>query len=130
MLVFTEDGLFYVVVKDWDGDFLWARSQDRRSIEELVEFLKAEHPERSYALMHQPDWDYEFRAKVTRSEWSDYLDFKTDLIQAGKFKPTVGAARGHTHPISRAVTELFYFMSENRPNGSKPAWLGGKAKSS
>ena len=123
MLLFTEDGLFYVVVKDWDEDFLWARSQDRRSIEELVEFLKSEHPDKTYTLMRRSDWDYEFRVAVSRDEWSDYLDFKTDLIQAGKFKPTVAQARGHNHPISKAVTELFYFMSHNRPSGTLPNWL-------
>lgn len=123
MLVFTEDGCFYSTVKDFDGDFLWVRSQDKRSIEQFIKFLKAIHPDRTYTLMRRPEWDYEFRVRAERDEWGAYLEATAQAIEANKIKPTIAAAVGHDHAYAKAVSELFYRLSETRPSGTVPAWL-------
>ena len=125
MLLVTDKGHYFTVVEDFKNpERLWARSQDRESIEDASEFIKgyrgAEVP-----VTDEPTWDYQFRIAVSREEWAAYLEMTTDQLSAHKIKPAVARARGHEHPISKMVESVVYYMSEHRPDGSKPAWLGG-----
>jgi len=122
-VVFTEDGCYYTAVKDWDEDYLWVRSQDRRSIDRLVRLMEALHPDEQYEVIDRPGWDYQFRVALWREEWAEFLSVGAAGIQAGKIKPAVMDAVGHGHPVYRCVEQVFYFMSRNRTDGSKPNWL-------
>lgn len=125
MLLVTDKGLYYTVVEDFKNPArLWARSQDKDSIEDLREWLKG-YRNQDVEVSDEPTWDYQYRIAVTRREWADYLGQLTEDLSAHKLKPAVARARGHEHPVSRMVESVFYYMSEHRPDGSKPAWLGG-----
>jgi hypothetical protein len=133
MLLVTDKGLYYTVVEDFDDpDVIWARSQDKRSIQAVISHLQNRfpipHAGVTYELVDEPSWDYQFRVRLTRPLWSAYLEHVTDETHAHKLKPAVAEARGKLHPVSRMVEEVFYYMSKNRPDGSKPAWLGGNAR--
>jgi len=129
MLLVTDRGHYFTVVEDMDDpEMVFVRSQDRESIEDVIGTLQ-DHipiPDRrvSYELVDEPDWDYQFRVRLTRGLWAWYLDdFVEHRLRAHKLKPAVAEARGHRHPVSRMVEEVFYYMSHNRPGGTKPAWL-------
>ena len=133
MLLFTENGHYFTVVEDFtDPEFLWVRSQDKASIRDVIGHLKNRFPIPAngvtFELINEPTWDYQFRVKLTRPLWAEYLGHVTDTLCANKLKPAVAAARGYDHPIAKAVEQVFYYMSENRPDGSKPAWLEGTFK--
>ena len=133
MLIFTGQGHFLSVVEDAnDPEMLLVRSQDRESVQGVITPLKRRFPipdtRVTYELVDEPDWDYQFRVRLTRSLFREYLAGTVDGIDYHKVKPTVAKARGHEHPISRMVEEIFYRMSENRSDGSLPAWLGGRGR--
>jgi hypothetical protein len=122
MLLITDKGHAFNVVVDFDDpSVLWARSQDRQSIMHASTFLAAD-------VLEEPTWDYEFRIAIGRQEWADYLKHVTFETDAVKMKPAVAQARGHEHPISRVVEDVFYALSHNRPDGSRPAWLTGGSR--
>lgn len=128
MLMVTEKGHYYTAVEDfYDPEIVWVRSQDRESIEEVIRGLGALVPvpdERvTYELVDRPDWDYEFRVKLTKELWALWLGELARSIDCHTIKSTVAQARGHGHPISKMVESVFYFMSNNRPDGSIPGWL-------
>lgn len=128
MLLVTDKGLYYTVVEDFDDPtVLWARSQDRKSVEEAAVWLE-DRFSHGFPVINEPTWDYQFRVKVSREEWGAWLAHQSYQVSAHKLKPAVAQARGALHPISRMVEEVFYFMSENRPDGSKPGWLRGVSR--
>lgn len=123
MLLITERGHAFTAVEDIDDpSMLFVRSQDRESIEDLatsLEGLTGHRPE----VIERPDWDYQFRCHLERRELDAYLSDAVNRISAHKLKPAVAESRGHDHPISHAVFDLFMYLSRNRPDGSVPAWL-------
>lgn len=130
MLLVTDKGHYFTVVEDFkDPDVLWVRSQDKQSIKHVIAVLGARVPipdaKADYTLVDEPSWDYQYRVRLTRPLWAMYLDTAVRELEAHKLKPAVARARGHEHPVSRMVESVFYYMSEHRPDGSKPAWLGG-----
>lgn len=128
MLLVTDSGFYFTVVEDFDDpSVLWARSQDLASIQDAADFLASAYEE-AFPIRDEPTWDYQFRIQVGRQEWSAYLEHCAHEISANKLKPAVAKARGADHPIARMVEEVFYFMSYNRPDGSNPGWVSGKAK--
>lgn len=131
MLIFTGRGHFLSVVEDMnDPEMVFVRSQDRESVQRVITVLEGQIPvpdkRVTYELIDEPDWDYQFRVHLTKSLFQVYLIDTVYDIDYHKVKPTVAEARGYEHPISRMVEEIFYRMSENRPDGSLPAWLGGR----
>jgi hypothetical protein len=129
MLLVTDTGHYFTVVEDFDDPtVLWARSQDRRSIEhaqEVIGHLGARVPQ----VVNQPTWDYQFRLRLSRAEWALYLEYVAlEETTAHKLKPAVAEARGKLHPVARMVEEVFYYMSYNRPDRSKPGWISGKPR--
>lgn len=130
MLLTTGKGHYLTAVEDFDQeDLVWVRSQDRASVQRVIDVMRQRVPipdERvTYELIAEPTWDYEFRVKLTKGLFGIYLAEEAQAIDYYKLKPAVAEARGKTHPISRMVEEVFYYMSYNRPDGSKPAWLTG-----
>jgi len=124
MLLFTDAGHVFSVVVDFDDPtVLWARSQDRESIEHAAVALG-----RPGDVIEEPTWDYQFRIQVSREDWAEYLRLVTMETSAVKLKPAVEAARGFEHPVYVAVEEVFYRLSHNRPDGSKPGWLTGEPR--
>ena len=133
MLLVTEQGFYFTVVEDFDDpEFLWVRSQDKASIRDVIGYLQNRFPIPAngvtFELVDQPTWDYQFRVKLTRPLWAAYLEHATDELHANKLKPAVAEARGWDHPISRMVEEVFYYMSNNRPDGSVPGWISGELR--
>lgn len=133
MLLVTDKGHYFTVVEDIDDpEMLWVRSQDKESIEHASNVLSGLIPipdsRADYEVIDEPEWDYQYRIRVTRPLWGMYLQYATDRTRAHKLKPAVAAARGTGHPVSKMVYEVFMFMSENRPDGSLPAWLGGERR--
>lgn len=125
MLLVTGKGHYFTVVEHKDDpELLLVRSQERESVEHVIETL----PATGLVLIDEPDWDYRFRVILTRPEFQKYLELTVDEIDYPKVKPAVATARGASHPISKMVNEVFYYMSENRPDGSLPAWLGGGSR--
>ncbi len=125
MLLISDKGHYFNVVEDFDDpSVLWARSQDRQSINHAAAYIAAVR-DQDVPVIDQPTWDYQFRISVSREEWSDYLAYTTEELSATKTKPAVAAARGHNHPVYKAVEDVFYRMSYDRPDGSKPAWVTG-----
>ena len=125
MLLVTDRGHYFTVVEDMDDPaMLWARSQDLESIQHAADSL-AEVYQEAFPIRDEPTWDYQYRIHVERAQWEAYLGLVTEELSATKLKPAVAAARGKGHPVSRMVEEVFYYMSHNRPDGSRPAWLSG-----
>lgn len=130
MLLVTGKGHYFTVVEHKDDpELLLVRSQDRESIEHVISVLRGKGmPGSELELIDEPDWDYQFRVIIPRPIFMLYLDQVVGEIDYPKVKPAVAKARGANHPISKMVNEVFYYMSENRPDGSLPAWLGGRAR--
>ncbi len=130
MLLVTDKGHYFTMVEDFDDpEFLWVRSQDKASIKHVIAYLNNRipipHKGVTYELIDEPTWDYQFRVRLTRPLWAMYLEHATNETHAHKLKPAVAEARGKQHPVSRMVEEVFYYMSYNRPDRSRPGWLTG-----
>lgn len=125
MLVFTGSGSYWTAVEDRDSDDLWLRSQDEASVDAAVAALEKMYPGRTYKVIIQPTWDYLARIKISKEEFGALLTEEASRIDYHKIKPTVAQAVGVDHPVSRMVAEIFYRMSENRPDGSLPGWMTG-----
>lgn len=129
MLLVTDKGHYFTVVEDFaDPTVLWVRSQDKASIQHVREVLAHVGPGPVPELVDEPTWDYRFRVRLSRQEWIDYQINATQELSCHKLKPAVAEARGAGHPVSRMVEEVFYFMSYNRPDRSKPGWITGKPR--
>lgn len=128
MLLVTDKGHYFTVVEDFDDpSVLWVRSQDRESIVHAIETMWGRDAVEEQ-MVNEPTWDYQFRVAMSRDTWAGYLEAVTEETHAHKLKPAVGMARGKTHPISRMVEEVFYYMSYNRPDRSRPGWISGKPR--
>lgn len=133
MLLCTGKGHYLTMVEDFDSsDLVWVRSQDRASVQRVIDVMERLVPVPdggvTYALIEQPTWDYEFRVLLTKTLLGVYLAEEAQAIDYHKLKPAVAKARGSKHPISRMVEEVFYYMSYNRPDKSKPGWISGKPR--
>lgn len=126
MLLVTDTGRYFTVVEDFeDPSVIWVRSQDRESIQHAQEVI-GHLGDRIPQVINEPTWDYQFRIRTSRPEWAQYLEYvATEETTAHKLKPAVAKARGKLHPISKMVEEVFYYMSYNRPDNSKPGWVTG-----
>ena len=123
MLVCTGQGEYWTFVQDFDSDDLWLRSQDEQSVRRAAATLDEGREPREVIV--EPTWDYLARIRLTKAELGMLLADRAATIDYHKLKPAVAAARGKTHPVSRMVEEVFYYMSYNRPDRSKPGWVTG-----
>lgn len=126
MLIFTGSGQYLAVVEDRaNSDMAWVRSQDRDSIEHVITTVESMVHGIELELLDEPTWDYQFRVHLEKAYFGMYLAEEASRIDYHKIKPTVAQAVGVDHPVSEMVEEIFYRMSENRPDGSRPGWMTG-----
>jgi hypothetical protein len=95
MWVFTLDGFFSVVQKDWDKDtdIVQVRGRNKGDLERFVQRMNLHEK-----LIETPEADYHFRVITTRQVWGKYLDQMARSISYDNFKHEVEVQDG----VSRA----------------------------
>lgn len=110
MWVFFEDGTFYSSVSDViDADVRWVRTRDRRSADILGDWLGALRGVEA-DILELPGRDYDYRLKLTASEWTNYVALKAETAVATNFKTEVGKNIGHNSRMVNALHDIWQVM--------------------
>ena len=88
MWVFTETGFVSAVRKNDRPDVYTVRSRDRKSLEPLASFAKAE-------IVETPYGDYPLRAFVEPAVFTEWLAGQASNIEYDNFKSRVTKTRGY-----------------------------------
>lgn len=89
MWVFTETGFVSAVRKTDRPEVYTVRSRDRKSLEPLAEFAKAE-------IVETPYGDYPLRVFVEPAVFVEWLADQASNIEYSNFKSRVTTTRGYT----------------------------------
>lgn len=90
MWVFTKRGFFTAVEDMDDANLLIIRCRVRADINNI---RKAYFPEMSRTTFHE-DFDYPYRARITKDDFARGMERLTKDIDYGRFKPAVEAMQG------------------------------------
>lgn len=88
MWIFTETGFVSAVRKNDRPDVYTVRARDRKSLEPLAAFAKAE-------IVETPHGDYPLRAFVEPAVFTEWLADQAAGIEYSNFKSRVTKTRGH-----------------------------------
>ena len=134
MWMFFENGTFYSAVQEKnDENVKWVRTRDQRSAELLAEWATLERG-KPVEILEWQKRDYAYRIRLTRDEWTRFVNFQLEMAQATNFKSEVAKNIGYTagkrwldalHDVWQVMFDLQWDLkypkkSVKTPNDAEP----------